>query len=113
MSQDTESLPAVTINNHQLDVAKEFTYLGSTMTDNLSMDSAISRLIGRTTSTLARFSKRVWDKAKLTLNTKITVYRACVLSAHSVLEARKEAQDIPHAQPDADSEHQMVGPHNK
>ena len=80
MSQDTESLPAITINNYQLDVVKEFTYLGSTMTDNLSMDSEISRRIGRATSTLARLSKRVWDNAKLTLNTKMTVYRACVLS---------------------------------
>jgi hypothetical protein len=38
---------------------KEFTYLGSTMTDNPSMDSEIGRRIGLATSTLASFSKRV------------------------------------------------------
>ena len=30
----------------------------------------------------------------------------------SVLEAGKEAQHFPHAQPETDSGHQMVGPHN-
>ena len=39
---------------------KEFTYPGSTATDSLS--------------------KQVWDNNKLTLNTKMTVYRACILS---------------------------------
>ena len=53
MSQDTEYLPTITIDNYQLDVVKEFTYLGSTMTDNLSMDSEISKWVGRVTSTLA------------------------------------------------------------
>ena len=58
MSQDTESLPTITINNYQLDVVKEFTYFDSVVTDNLSMDSEISRRIGRATSRLARLSKR-------------------------------------------------------
>ena len=81
MSQDTEGPPTITINNYQLDVGKEFTYLSSTVTENLFMDSEISRRIGRATSTLARLSKRVFDNDKLTMNTKMTVYRACVLSA--------------------------------
>ena len=55
-----EQHPAIhTINNYQLDVVKKFTYFGSTVTDNLSMDSEISRRIGRASSTLARFAKRV------------------------------------------------------
>ncbi|KAK2140952.1 hypothetical protein NP493_5484g00001 [Ridgeia piscesae] len=66
MSRDTDSLPALTINNYQLDVMKEFTYLGPTMTDNPSMDSEICRWIGRATLMLGWFSKRVWDKAKRT-----------------------------------------------
>jgi hypothetical protein len=74
MCQDTESLPAITMDNYQLDVVKEFTYFGSTMTDNLSMNSKISRRIGRDTSTLGSFSKIVWNNVKLSLNTKMTVY---------------------------------------
>ena len=65
MSQDTDSPPTITINNYQLDVVKEFTYLDSVVTDNLSMDSEISRRTGLVqqlaTSTLARLSKRAWD----------------------------------------------------
>ena len=37
MSRDTESPPSIAINNYQLEVVKEFTYLGSTVTDNLDM----------------------------------------------------------------------------
>ena len=74
MSQACEIPPTITINNYQLDLVKEFTYLGS-------MDSEISRRIGRATPTLARLSRRVCDNDKLTVNTKIIVYRACVLSA--------------------------------
>jgi len=46
-------------------VVKEFTYLDSVVTDNLSMDSEISRRTGLVqqlaTSRLARLSKRAWD----------------------------------------------------
>ena len=80
------------------------------MTDNLYMNSEISKRIGRAISTLAKLSKRVWDNAKLTLNTKMTVYRACVLGAlvDFVREARKEAQHFPHTQLETDSAPQMV-----
>ena len=89
----------------------------------LSMHSEISRQIGWATSVLVNAtSMQVWDNDKLTLNTKskMTVYRACVLSAllyicqqvmDSVLEAGKEAQHFPHAQPETDTGHQIVGPH--
>ena len=90
MSQDTENLPALTINNYQLDVVKEFTYLGSTMTDILAMDSEISRRIGRPTSTLVMFSKLVWDNI-LTLNTQMTVYSALLYGNESwTLYSRQE-----------------------
>ena len=90
LSQDTEIPPTITLNNYELDVVKEFTYLGSAVTDNLSMDSEISRRIVRATSTLARLSKRVWDNDKLTLNIKVTAYRACALSEPWTLYSRHD-----------------------
>ena len=81
MGQDTESQPTITINNYRLEVVKEFTYLGSTISDDLSMDSEINRRVGRAASTVSRLSKRVWKNSKLTTKTKMAVYRACVLSA--------------------------------
>ena len=59
MNQDTARQPIIIINNYQLDVLKELTYFGSTVTDNLSMGSEISWRIGRATSTLARLSSTV------------------------------------------------------
>ena len=81
LGQDTTDPPSITINDYQLDVVHNFTYLGSTITDDLSMDTEIDRRIGRATSTLARLSTRVWTNSRLTRNTKISVYRACVITA--------------------------------
>jgi len=80
MSQGTEQPPSITISNYELEVVQEFTYLGSTVTDTLSLDTELNRRIGRATSTLARLTKRVWENGKLTVTTKVAVYRACVLS---------------------------------
>lgn len=60
LSQDTSTAPAIAIDDYQLDVVHQFTYLGSTITDNLSLDVELDKRIGKATSTLARLSKRVW-----------------------------------------------------
>ena len=80
VAQDVEQPPSISVNSSMLDVIHEFTYLGSTVRDNLSMDTEISRCIGKAASTFARLSKRVWENKKLTTHTKAAVYRACVLS---------------------------------
>ena len=80
MNQDTENVPDITINNYQLEAVNEFTYLGSTITSDLSMESEINKRIGRAITTFAKLSARVWNNNKLTTKTKIGVYRACILS---------------------------------
>ena len=62
----------------------------------------------------------MWDNNKLTLNTKMAVYRACVLSAllyggeswtlYSRQERRVNTFHMVH--PETDSGQQMVGPHD-
>ena len=79
MAQDAEP-PRITIQDYELEVVSQFTYLGSTITNNLSLDSELNQRIGKASTTLARLSQRVWNNSMLTMNTKITVYRACVLS---------------------------------
>jgi hypothetical protein len=79
MAQDADP-PSIIINNYKLEVVSEFTYLGSTITNNLSLDAELNKRIGKASTTLSRLSQRVWNNSKLTLNTKISVYRACVLS---------------------------------
>ena len=58
----------------------QFTYLGSTITDNLSLDTELDKRIGKAATTLARLTSRVWTNPKLTEKTKIAVYNACVIS---------------------------------
>lgn len=55
-------------------------YLGSTITNNLSLDVKLNKRLGKASTTLFKLSKRVWNNSMLTMNTKISVYHACVLS---------------------------------
>ncbi|TWW62323.1 hypothetical protein D4764_04G0009700 [Takifugu flavidus] len=80
MGQGTENPPSITINNYTLEAINTFTYLGSTITENLSLDVELSRRIGKAASTFRKLTERVWDNGKLTTHTKVQVYRACVIS---------------------------------
>ena len=72
LGQDTEAPPVIIIDDYELDAVCQFTYLGSTITDNLSLDAEIDKRIGKAASTLARRTARVW--------TNMAVYNACVIS---------------------------------
>ena len=78
LGQDTMELPAITIDDYELDVIEQFRYLGSTITNNLSLDTEIDKRIGKAATTLARLTSRVWTNPKLTVKTKMVVYNACV-----------------------------------
>ena len=81
MGQDIPSPPAISIDNEVLEVTCHFTYLGSTITSNLSLDAEIDKRIAKAAAVMAQLSKRVWGNNQLTLNTKLKVYQACVLSS--------------------------------
>ncbi|XP_036407648.1 uncharacterized protein LOC118793535 [Megalops cyprinoides] len=76
----TEAPPVISINDYELNVIHQFTYLGSTITDNLSLDTQIDKRIGKAAITLARLTTRVWNNPKLTVKTKMAVYDTCVIS---------------------------------
>ena len=80
LGQDTEAPPVITIDNYELDAVCQFTYLGSTITDNLSLDAEIDKRIGKAASTLTRLTTRVWSSPKLSVKTNMAVYNACVAS---------------------------------
>ena len=77
LGQDTMELPAITIDDYELDVIEQFKYLGSTITNNLSLDTEIDKRIENAATTLACLTSRVWT---LTVKTKMVVYNACVVS---------------------------------
>ena len=57
-----------------------FVYLGSTITNNLSIDSELNNGIGKAAMTLSRLTKCVRSNNKLSDHTKVNVYKACVIS---------------------------------
>jgi len=80
MGQDVVVPPSITIDGNQLEVAERFTYLGSTINNNLSLDSEIDGRIAKASSVMARLNERVWSNRRLSLHTKLKVYHACVTS---------------------------------
>ena len=80
LAQDVPAPPVITINDYELEVVHQFTYLGSTITDNLSLDPEIDKRIGKAATTLAHLTSRVWTNPKLTMKTNMAVYNACILS---------------------------------
>jgi hypothetical protein len=80
MCQGTTIPATISIKDHQLETVNQFTYLGSTATNNLSLDTEINRRIGKAASTLSQLSKKVWENRQLTTSTKMVVYKACVIS---------------------------------
>ena len=80
MLQDVSNTPNIFIGEHNLNIVDKFTYPGSTIANNLSLDSELSTRIGKASSSMARLTKRVWENNMLTINTKMQVYQAVVLS---------------------------------
>lgn len=80
MGQDVSTTPAITIGDHSQEVVDKFTHLGSTISSNLSLDAELNVRIGKAATAMARLTKKVWENTMLTLNTKMKVYQACVLS---------------------------------
>ena len=80
MTQNSPSTPSISVYNSALKVVDEFKYLGSTISKNLSLDSEINVRIGKASSAKTKLKERVWENKNLTINTKMRVYQACILS---------------------------------
>ena len=80
MHQGSEATPTITIEYYTLDVVSQFTYLGSTTPDNGSLDVELGKRIGKAATNMAKLSAQVWENKKLATQTKIVVYRACIVS---------------------------------
>ncbi|GFS02724.1 hypothetical protein ElyMa_001130800 [Elysia marginata] len=57
--------PTITTDEHFLNVVDKFTYLGSTISNNLSLDADLNVRIGKASTSMARLSKREWKKPYL------------------------------------------------
>ena len=68
-----EAPPTITIDDQELEVVNQFTYQGSTITSNLSLDTELDKRIGKSATTLARLTTRVWENSKLSVKMKMVV----------------------------------------
>ena len=74
----TES--SITINGQCLKAVDKFTNLGSILPRNVIIDDEVDARLGKTNSAFGRLSKNVWNRQGITLETKIKVYRAAMLT---------------------------------
>ncbi|XP_066297920.1 uncharacterized protein [Branchiostoma lanceolatum] len=80
LGQDVEAHPAITIGDYELKAVNHFTYVVYTASSNLSLGKETDKRIGKSATTLARLTTRVWEIPKLSVKTKMAVDNACVLS---------------------------------
>ena len=80
IGQGIKEISSFFIHNYKLELVHEFVYLGSIITDNMSIDSEPNKRIWKAAMTLSRLTKRVWSNNKLSDHTIVNVYKACVIS---------------------------------
>jgi len=71
--------PNITINGQRLNTVNRFTYLGSTLSQNVTIDDEVNVRIARASYTFGRLYPNVWNRRGITTQTKLKVYRAVVL----------------------------------
>lgn len=72
--------PQIKIGECKLNVVNQFTYLGSIMSDDCTIDREIEARIKKASSSFGRLHDRVWSNSSLRAKTKIAVYKAIVLT---------------------------------
>ena len=71
--------PTITVNGQRLSAVNRFTYLGSTLSQNVTIDDEVNVKIARANATFSRLHANVWNRRDISLQTKLKVYRAIVL----------------------------------
>ena len=71
----------VTVEGKQLNAVKTFKYLGSTISNDSSLDAEITARIAKATAAFGRLTKRLWTNRNIRLDTKVAVYRAAVITS--------------------------------
>ena len=73
LGHDVSEAPAISTDDHTQEMVQKFTYLGSTITSNLSFNVEINKRTGKTASVMPRLFKRLWENSMLSENTKVRI----------------------------------------
>ena len=77
---DAPSPPSLHICNNDVEFVDKFTYLGSIITNTGDLQPDINRRIGMATGVMRSLSQPLWRHSSISLETKLRVYQASVLS---------------------------------
>uniref|UniRef100_A0A8C5PLD5 Reverse transcriptase n=1 Tax=Leptobrachium leishanense TaxID=445787 RepID=A0A8C5PLD5_9ANUR len=72
--------PTITVKGQKLQTVDQFTYLGSTLSHAVTIDIEVNCRIAKASFAFGRLSTNVWDRRGISLDTKLKVYRAVVLT---------------------------------
>ena len=72
--------PQISVNGQTLQAVETFTYLGSTLSRTTTIDAEINNRISKASSAFGRLREKVWERRGISLETKLKVYRAVVLT---------------------------------
>ena len=73
--------PSISIDDATLKNVENFTYLGSCLSSDASLDKEIAIHLSKASNSFGHLRSRVWNEQGLKEETKIAVYRAVVLSS--------------------------------
>jgi hypothetical protein len=72
--------PTVTVRGQNLEAVEQFTYLGSTLSRAANIDAEINNRIAKASAAFGRLRENVWERRGLSIQTKLKVYRAVILT---------------------------------
>ena len=72
--------PTVTVNGQRLATVDKFIYLGSTLSRSVHIDDETHAIIAKANSAIGRLRSTVWERKGVSLSTKLSVYKAIVLT---------------------------------
>ena len=78
--QEAYCPPHITIGETELKAVQQFTYLGCTISSDARIDKEVDNRLAKASSAFGRLHSRVWNNKHLKKATKISVYRAVVLT---------------------------------
>ena len=73
------TVPVVTVGNETLQAVEQFTYLGSTVSSDCSLDAEITNRISKASVAFGALYSRLWNIAGVHRETKLKVYHAVVI----------------------------------
>ena len=79
LSGDHQTTPDILVGQDKVDVVDDFTYLGSSINSQGSMDHEISCRMGKASAAFNQLNK-IWTSKKFSLQTKLRFYNSNVLS---------------------------------